>query len=122
MYVYVLPLSSARPAASLRTAVRYAFALNGRSIRGRRSRHDDGIQVNAAVIQCSKIFIAATLIWVLPAVSVWAQSAQQQQAQAHEARVELWTGIVFASVGAWIAPVTSGGDSRSAPAVWGGLV
>jgi hypothetical protein len=99
--------------------------LNGRSIRGRRSRHDDGIQVNAAVIQCSKIFIAATLIWVLPPVSVLAQSAQQQhhhhEAQAHEARVDLWTGIVFASVGACIAPVTSAGDSRNARAVWGGI-
>ena len=120
MYVYVLPLSFARPAASLRTAVRFCVesAINSRTPK---PPQDDGMLVNAAVIHCSKIFIAATLIWVLPAVSVWAQSAQQQQAQAHEARVELWTGIVFASVGACIAPVTSAGDSRNARAVWGGI-
>jgi hypothetical protein len=68
------------------------------------------------------MYIAATLIWVVPAVTAAAQTTQQQQAQAHKARVELWTGIVFASVGAWIAPVTSAGDSRPAPvAVFGGV-
>lgn len=64
---------------------------------------------------------------VLAAVGAAAQPTQQpapspqQQAVAHKAHVELWTGIGFVVAGAWIAPATSAGDSHNPPrSVWGG--
>jgi hypothetical protein len=49
------------------------------------------------------------------------QPSLQQQALAHKGRVELWTGVAFVAVGAWIAPATAAGDSRNVGAVWGGV-
>jgi hypothetical protein len=70
-----------------------------------------------------------TVYIVLAAVGAAAQPTQQpapspqQQALAHKAHVELWTGIGFVLAGTWIAPLTSVGDSHSPPrsVVWGGF-